>query len=307
MRVMVTGGAGFIGSHIADKLIEDGFEVCVVDNLFSGRRQNINDKAGFIEMDVCSPNLSSVFRKEKPDYVVHQAAQINVRKSIDDPVFDANVNILGSLNLLECCRKSDVKKIVYASSGGAIYGEPQYLPADEKHPINPLCPYGASKHAVEHYLHMYCVNYGLDYTALRYANVYGPRQDPYGEAGVVAIFTKKLLSGKTPTIFGDGKQTRDFIYVGNVADANAKALKKKTKEKAFNIGAGVESSVNEVTSKLKKLLNSPVEPVHGPEVKGEVRRIFLDVSLAKKELGWTPKTGLSMGLKKTVEYFRKNE
>jgi UDP-glucose 4-epimerase len=290
-----------------DRLIEEGFDVSVVDDLSSGRKKNLERKAEFSELDVCSPKLQDVFRDAEPEYVVHQAAQINVRKSIEDPVFDANVNVLGSLNLLEGCRKFDVKKIVYASSGGAVYGEPQYLPVDEKHPINPLCPYGASKHAVEHYLEVYRILYGIDYTALRYANVYGPRQDPFGEAGVVAIFTKKLLSGKPPTIFGDGKQTRDFVYVEDVAEANFLALKKKTKEKVLNIGAGVESSVNEVTLKLAKILKSSVRPIHGPAIKGEVRRIYLDVSLARKELGWKPKVSLEAGLKKTVEYFKEHE
>ena len=307
MRVLITGGVGFIGSHIVDGLLDRDYEVSIVDDLSSGRKDNLNSKANFHEVDIVSDELASVFEEVEPDFVVHQAAQINVRKSFDDPVFDATSNIVGSLNILELCRKHDVKKVVYASSGGAIYGEPEYMPADELHPIRPLCPYGVSKHTVEHYIEMYFSLYGLDYTCLRYANVYGPRQDPFGEAGVVAIFAKHYLSGKTPTIFGDGNQSRDFVYVGDVADANVLALETETKSKAFNIGAGVESSVNDISDSLQQIVGVDIKPENGPEVKGEVRRIFLDVSLAAAELGWTPKTSLEEGMRKTVDYFRENE
>jgi len=216
-KVLVTGGAGFIGSNITDLLIEKGYEVVIIDNLSTGSRRNANRNAKLYVKDICRRDIYSVFKKEKPDYVVHEAAQINVRTSIANPAFDAKVNILGSINLLECCRKSDVKKVLYASSGGAIYGEPVKLPAGEDHPVRPLCPYGASKYSVENYLDIYRKNYGIDCVALRYANVYGPRQDPLGEAGVVAIFMNRLSEDKRPVIFGDGEQTRDFVYVGDVA------------------------------------------------------------------------------------------
>ncbi|MCX6695272.1 MAG: NAD-dependent epimerase/dehydratase family protein, partial [Candidatus Altiarchaeota archaeon] len=281
-KVLVTGGAGFIGSNVVDLLIGKKYDVVVLDNLSTGKRENVNPKAKFIEMDIGDEKLDSVFRNEKPEYVVHHAAQIDVRKSIADPVFDSKVNIIGSINLLECCRRHGVKKIVYASSGGAVYGEPKYLPAGEDHPIQPLCPYGASKYVVEKYVELYGMNYGIDYTILRYANVYGPRQDPLGEAGVVAIFTGRFMEGKTPVIFGDGEQTRDFVYVKDVALANLMALEKKTNEKVFNIGSGVETSVNKIAQELKKLTNSKVNPTHSQDVKGEVRRISLKIERAKK-------------------------
>jgi len=304
MKVIVTGGAGFIGSHITDRLISEGCDVTVVDDLSSGSKENLNKKAEFKNISITDPKLPHFFEEIKPEYVVHQAAQINVRKSIEDPLFDARVNVIGSVNLIECCRKTDVKKIVYASSGGAVYGEPQYLPVDEKHPVVPLCPYGASKHAVENYLHLYRVNYGLDYASLRYANVYGPRQDPFGEAGVVAIFTKKLLSGKAPQIFGDGEQTRDFVFVEDVVQANFLALTKKSGEKVLNVGIGVETSVNQIYGRLKEITGSNVDATYGPEVKGEVRRICLDNSLARSSLGWAPKYDLDEGLSETVNYFK---
>jgi UDP-glucose 4-epimerase len=304
MKVLVTGGAGFIGSHVVDLLLESGHGVAVVDDLSTGRRENLNEDAVFYELDVCSQELEKIFKKEKFEVVVHQAAQINVRKSLSDPVFDARVNVLGSLNLLECCRKNGVERVVYASSGGAVYGEPEYLPADERHPVNPLCPYGASKYAVEKYLNMYHVNYGLDYIALRYGNVYGPRQDPLGEAGVVAIFTNKLLVGEAPVINGDGKQTRDFVYVGDVAKANLLALKARTEEGVFNIGSGVETSVNEIAKHLLDLTGSKVKPTHGPGIKGEVRRIYLNVGLAGRGLKWVPEVELEDGLGLTVGWAR---
>ncbi|MFH1403326.1 MAG: SDR family oxidoreductase [Candidatus Altiarchaeota archaeon] len=304
MKALVTGGAGFIGSNIVDLLVSEGYDVVVVDDLSTGKKENINDSAVFREVDITSPKLDSVFMEEKPDYVIHQAAQINVRKSVTEPEFDARVNILGSINLLECCRRHGVKRVVYASSGGAVYGEPEYLPADESHPVNPLCPYGASKYAVEKYLFLYSVNYGLDYIILRYGNVYGPRQDPLGEAGVVAIFTKKMLLSDTPVINGDGGQTRDFVHVKDVARANLLALRAKTGERVFNIGSGVETSVNEITKHLMECTGAKVKPKHGPEVKGEVRRIYLNVGLAGSELKWAPVIGLEDGLKETVEWTR---
>lgn len=302
MKVLATGGAGFIGSNVVDALITKGYNVAVVDDLSTGREKNLNPKASFHKIDIRDKKMSDVFAEEKPDVVVHHAAQINVRESVKNPAFDADINVCGSLNVLECAKKNKVKKFVYASSGGAVYGEPDYLPADENHPIRPICPYGASKYAFELYLAMYEKLYGLDYNILRYGNVYGPRQDPLGEAGVVAIFTGLLLSRKTPTIFGDGEQTRDFVYVGDVAAANLLAVEKKTKSKIFNIGFGKPTSVNEITKKLIEATGAKIKPVYGDPVPGEVRHIHLNISRAKKELGWTPKVGLTPGIEKTVEW-----
>jgi UDP-glucose 4-epimerase len=303
-KVLVTGGAGFIGSNIADLLLEKGYEVIVLDNLSTGSRRNVDKNVKLYVKDICKADIRSVFRKERPDYVVHEAAQINVRTSVSDPAFDAKVNILGSINVLECCKDYKVKKIVYASSGGAIYGEPVRLPADENHPIRPLCPYGASKYSVENYLNIYRKNYGLDYVALRYANVYGPRQDPLGEAGVIAIFMNKLSQGEKPAIYGDGGQTRDFVYVGDVARANLFALEKETGGTEYNIGTGVETSVNQLYCKLQKVFSTDISAVHAAAVPGEVRRICLDNSQAKKELGWKPEVDLAAGLEKTHDWFK---
>ncbi len=307
MKALVTGGAGFIGSHVVDRLLAEGYDVAVVDDLSTGYAENLNTKARFYEAGIGEPELEAVFDREEPDVLVHLAAHILVRNSVADPVYDAKVNVLGSINLLEQCRAHDVEKVVYASSGGACYGEPDYLPADEKHPVHPLCPYGISKHTVEHYLWLYERLYGLDYAALRYGNVYGPRQDPAGEAGVIAIFLGKFLAGETPRINGDGEQTRDYVYVGDVAEANLLALQKKTKNKIFNIGTGVPASVNDITALLQKLVPADIGPTRGPAVDGEVRDIHLDVMLAKKELGWEPKTTLEDGMKKTVEWTRENQ
>jgi|WetSurMetagenome_2_1015567.scaffolds.fasta_scaffold19051_2 UDP-glucose 4-epimerase len=303
-KVLVTGGAGFIGSNIADLLLEEGYEVVVIDNLSTGSRRNVSKDVKLYLKDICKADIRSVFRKEKPDYVVHEAAQINVRTSVSDPAFDAKVNILGSINVLECCKDYKVKKVVYASSGGAIYGEPVKLPADEKHPIRPLCPYGASKYSVENYLSIYKKTYGLDYVALRYANVYGPRQDPLGEAGVIAIFMNKLSCGEKPVIYGDGEQTRDFVYVGDVARANLLALETDTPGTEYNIGTGVETSVNQLYGKLRDVFSTGISAVHAGAVPGEVRRIYLDNSLARKGLGWMPEVGLAAGLEKTHNWFR---
>ncbi len=302
-NVLVTGGAGFIGSNIVDLLIGNGYNISVIDNLYTGKKENLNKNARFYRRDIRNRNLKEVFKKEKPEFVIHLAAQVNVRKSMSDPEFDADVNIMGTINLLECCKNFNIEKIVYASSGGAVYGEPQYLPADESHPINPISQYGASKHAVEHYLELYWKNFGIDYVSLRYSNVFGPRQDPFGEGGVVAIFIGKFLKNLKPVIFGDGNQTRDFVYVGDVANANLVSLIKKTDTRIFNIGAGIETSVNEISEKLKNILNSKIVPIYGDAIKGEVRRIYLDVSLAEKELGWKPGVTLDNGLRKTIEWF----
>jgi UDP-glucose 4-epimerase len=303
-NVLVTGGAGFIGSNTVDLLVGEGYSVSVVDNLSTGRKGNLNPKARFHKADITSPRLEGIIKKEKPEQVMHFAAQIDVRKSVAEPAYDAGINILGSINLLESCRRNKVEKIVYASSGGAVYGEPQYKPCDEKHPIKPLCPYGASKYAVEKYVELYNSNFGLDFNILRYGNVFGPRQDPLGEAGVIAIFSGLLSAGRQPVIFGDGKQTRDFCFVGDIAQANLAGLKRSGKSRVYNIGSGVETSVNDVTELLIEEMGVDLKPKHGPEVKGEVRHIYLDVSLAERELGWKPKTSLSEGVKSTVEWVR---
>ncbi|OYT53466.1 MAG: UDP-glucose 4-epimerase [Candidatus Altiarchaeales archaeon ex4484_2] len=305
VSVLVTGGAGFIGSHVVDLLVDQGYGVTVVDDLSHGFLEYVNPKAEFHKVDICNQSkLGDVFEKEKPSWVVHQAAHIDVRDSVKNPVHDARVNILGSINLLECCRKYDIKKIVFASTGGAIYGEPEHLPAKEDQPEAPLCPYGVSKLAFEKYLGMYHQLHDLDYASLRYANVYGPRQDPLGEAGVVAIFTQKILDQETPLIYGDGEQTRDFVYVKDVAKANLQALREKTRDKIFNIGTGIETSVNEIYGKLRDLAESDTRAVHDKPVKGEVRNISLDCGLAERELKWAPTTNLNLGLQETIKWFR---
>jgi len=301
MAILVTGGAGFIGSHISDRLIEMGEGVVVVDNLSTGRRENLNPEARLYEMDICSSSIENVFKENEINSVVHQAAQASVIKSVGDPNFDAKVNVKGSINLLECCRRYNVGKIVYASSAG-IYGDPQYLPIDENHPILPLSPYGVSKYVAELYVSLYHRLHGLKYASLRYSNVYGPRQDPYGEAGVIAIFSSKILKNEGPVIFGDGEQTRDFIHVKDVVDANILALK-KTSNSVYNISTGKQTSVNKIFELLRETSNRDIKPVHEDERKGEVRYCSLDCSKAKKELGWEPKIDIEKGLESTLEYF----
>lgn len=304
MKILVTGGAGFIGSNLVDALVGLNHDVVIVDNLSSGLRRNLNPKARFYEIDIRDRKLSEVFEREKPDIVDHHAAQIDVRKSGEDPVADAEANILGSLNLITNCVRSGVKRVVYASTGGAIYGDPQYLPADENHPINPISQYGVSKHTVEHYLHLYSIIHGLEYMALRYSNVYGPRQNPYGEAGVVAIFAIQMLTGKQPTIFGPGDKTRDYAHVSDIVKANITALT-KGKNAIYNIGTGVETSDQEIFDTLAGVLGYKGKPIYAPVRKGEVYRISLDCSKARKELGWSPKLSLKEGIAQTAEYYRK--
>lgn len=301
MRILVTGGAGFIASNIVDEYVSLGHEVAVLDNLSTGKRKNLNDEAIFYEKDI-REDLSDIFREFKPDAVNHHAAQIDVRKSISDPRLDYDVNVRGSLNILENCLKYPVSKIVFASSGGAVYGDPESLPATEETMPNPLSPYGKDKHRFEEILAEKTRGGKLSYSCLRYSNVYGPRQDPLGEAGVVAIFTRKLLDGEKAVIFGDGTQTRDYVYVDDVVAANALALEYDGDARAFNVGVGVETSVNEIAEILKTEIGTDSEIVHAPPVEGEVKRICLDCSLAEKELGWTAKTGIRKGIRKTVEW-----
>jgi len=303
LKILVTGGAGFIGSHVVDAYVEAGHQVVVVDNLSTGRRSNLNPQAVFYELDIRNPELHRVFEEERPEVVNHHAAQIDVRRSVAEPLFDADVNILGSINLLECARKYEACKFIYISSGGAVYGEPVYLPCDEQHPIAPICPYGASKHTVEHYLYIYHEVCGLDYTVLRYANVYGPRQDPHGEAGVVAIFAGQMLSDGQAVINGDGEQERDFVYVGDCARANLLSLEQGAAQ-VYNVGCGVATSINEIFGRLKAITGYRRDAVHGPPKAGETSRIYLDAGRAREELGWEPAVSLEEGLRQTVAYFR---
>ena len=307
MKILVTGGAGFVGSHVVDLCLQHGYEVIIVDDLSTGRESNLNPAAKLYQMDIRDPKLKDVFEREKPDYVDHHAAQMDVRRSVAEPLFDADVNILGSINLIECAKRYGVKRIVYISTGGAVYGEPEYLPCDENHPINPICQYGASKHTVEHYLYMYKVNYGLDYSVLRYPNVYGPRQDPHGEAGVVAIFTGQMLRNDQVVINGDGEQERDFVYVGDCARANLMAIQASQGLGIINLGSGRGTTVNEIFENLRGITDYGREARHGPAKVGETRKIYLDASKAQRELGWQPTTELEEGLKNTVEYFRRVE
>jgi len=305
MKILITGGAGFIASHIADAYIELGHSVVIVDDLSTGFEENINPKAKFYKLDIRDlESLKEIFEKEKPEIVNHHAAQIDVRKSLKDFLFDAEVNIIGSLNTLKLSLDYGVKKFIFASTGGAIYGEPFYLPADEKHPALPLSPYGAAKLSIEHYLYVFHQNFSLPYIALRYANVYGPRQNPLGEAGVVAIFTDKMVKGERPIIFGDGEQTRDFVYIKDVVSANIIALETE-KVGVFNIGTGKRTSVNEVFRKIKEALGEEIEPIYAEERKGEVRHIALDYSLAERELGWRPQYDFDSGLRETIDFYKK--
>ncbi|MFC1963362.1 NAD-dependent epimerase/dehydratase family protein [Chloroflexota bacterium] len=303
MKILVTGGAGFIGSHVVDALINLGHEVVVIDNLSSGRRENLNPAAKFYELSIRDESLSAIFEQEKPEIVNHHAAQIEVRKSTDDPVFDAEENILGSLNVIVNSLRSGVKRIIYASSGGAVYGDPEYLPADEKHPVNPVSQYGVSKHAVEHYLYLYSVLHGIEHIILRYANVYGPRQNPHGEAGVISIFAALMLSGQRPSIFGPGDKTRDYIHVSDIVKANILALEKE-KNAIYNIGTGVETSDQEIFDTLAKVLGYSGTPIYAPVRTGEVYRICLNADNARQELGWSSKIALEEGMEQTAEYYR---
>ncbi len=306
-KILVTGGAGFIGSHVVDLFLAQGYEVVVLDDLSGGRMANLDPRAKLYQIDIRSPEVRTVLAAERPDFVSHHAAQAEVRRSVAQPLFDASVNVLGSLNLLECAREFDVKHFVYVSSGGAVYGEPGQLPCTEEHPVNPICPYGASKHTVEHYLYMYCANYGLKYTVLRYANVFGPRQNPEGEAGVVAIFSGRMLADEPVIVTGDGEQTRDFVYVGDCAYANYLAVTVDHEPGIYNIGWGRPTSINEIFFALAKRTGYARPIRHGPAKLGETRHIYLDATKAGRELGWTPTLTLEEGLDRTVAYFKEAE
>ena len=306
-KILVTGGAGFIGSHVVDLFLAKGYEVVVLDDLSTGRLSNLNPEAKFYQVDIRNPEVREVFATEKPDYVSHHAAQMDVRRSVAQPLFDADVNILGSINLIECAREFNVKHFIYISSGGAAYGEPERLPCDEEHPVNPICQYGASKHTVEHYLYMYHVNYGLNYTVLRYPNVFGPRQNPEGEAGVVAIFAGKMLAREPVTVNGDGEQTRDFVYVGDCAYANYLAVTVDHQPGIYNLGWSHPTSINEIFFALAKATEYTHPIQHGPAKLGETRHIYLDARKVARDLGWTPTVTLEQGLEKTVAYVKDSE
>ena len=302
-RALVTGGAGFIGSHLVDRLVQEGFQVAVADDLSSGHLENVNPGARFHRVDLTDPALGEVFEEERPEYVFHLAAQASVIRSIKDPKGDVRVNVLGSLNLLEQCQRFGVGRVVVSSTGGALYGDPQILPCPEDHPVRPFSPYGVNKYAVEGYTHCFSLQTGFPYTILRYANVYGPRQDPDGEAGVVAIFCKRMLAGDPVTIYGDGRQERDFVYVADIVEANLLAVRQK-QSATYNIGTGVSVSVNTIFSKLAQVSNYRLEPIYEPSRQGEVYKISLDGRKAQEELGWAQGTDLETGLGLTVDYFR---
>lgn len=302
MKILVTGGAGFIGSNVVDALVKDGHEVTVLDNLSTGKEENINPEVKFYNIDLLDmESLELAFREFKPDVVNHHAAQIDVRKSVEDPAFDAETNIIGSINLFELSINAGVRRIIFSSTGGALYGELEKLPVSEDTPIEPLSPYGVAKYCTENYLNYFKRLYGIERVILRYANVYGPRQDPLGEAGVVAIFTGKILKGEKPVIYGDGNQTRDYIYVEDVVKANVLAL--EGKEGIYNIGTGKETSVNELINVFSNVLGREIKPEYAPPRKGEVHRISLDADMAKRELSFVPKYSLPEGIRETIEWY----
>jgi len=300
---MVTGGAGFIGSHLVDALIEAGNEVVVVDNLHTGLERNVNPEARFYKISIGDGKLAEVFERERPQVVSHQAAQTIITKSEAEPIFDAEQNILGSLNVILNCLKFGVNKLIYASSGGAIYGEPQYLPVNEKHPINPISQYGISKHTVEHYLYLYGMLYGLDYVVLRYPNVYGSRQNPAGEAGVVTIFASQMLKGEQPTIFGSGDKTRDYTFISDIVLANILAME-SDKSEIYNIGTGKETSDQEIFNIVAEAAGYKGVARYAPVRKGEIQRICIDYAKVKRELGWSTRVELTDGIRKVVDYYR---
>ena len=305
MKALVTGGAGFIASHVVDSYLDMGLDVAIVDDLSRGSMNNVNRKAHFYKADISDyAAMRHIFETERPDYINHHAAQMDLRRAVFEPVFDAETNICGSIQLLNLAVEFKTKRIVYASTGGAAYGEPLYLPIDEDHPVNPTSPYGISKHTVEHYLFNYRVLYGLEYVVLRYGNVYGPRQSSKGEAGVVAIFCEQLLAKQTPKLYGNGKKTRDYIYVGDVADANAQALERGNGE-IFNIAFGQPTTDREIFDAVNKVLAiEPLEPIYAEKRPGEADHCHLKINKAKQQLNWAPRVALAKGLQLTATFFR---
>ena len=305
MKILVTGGAGFIASHITDAFIDEKHEVVILDDLSTGFEKNVNPKAKFVKLNICDIELSKLFENEKFDVVNHHAAQMDVRRSVADPAFDASTNILGTINLLQNSVKHGVKKFMFASTGGAVYGEQEYYPADENHPMNPLSPYGISKLSVEKYLYFYYNEYKLKYTILRYANIYGPRQNPFGEAGVVAIFSSRLLKGEQPVINGTGIQTRDYVFVKDVVKANLLTLS-DDKNETYNVGTEIETNVNDLFKLLNEIVGKGQVEKHGPAAAGEQMRSVISSEKLYKKYNWKPGITLDKGLKKTVDYFKNN-
>lgn len=303
MKTVVTGGAGFIGSNIAEALLKRGHNVTIIDDLSMGRMENVPQNAEFHKMDISSPVVDKIFERGQFDQIFHLAAQMDVRKSVENPIFDAEINILGGINLLRACVKHNVKKIIFSSTGGAIYGEQDYFPADEKHPLNPVSPYGISKLAFEKYLHFFWLEHKLSYVSLRYANVYGPRQNEKGEAGVVAIFCSKLLAGEKAVVNGDGLQTRDFVFVSDVVNANILAMD-YNENGCLNVGTGDETDINTIFDKIQSATGSSQKRTNGPGMAGEQKRSCIAHDLIKNEMGWTPKVFLDEGIAKTVDYFK---
>ena len=305
MKILVTGGAGFVGSHVVDRLLDDGHAVEVLDNLSTGRRERVHSNARLHVCDLRDARLDEVIATTRPDAVVHVAAQAAVSRSVLDPRFDASVNVLGTIALLEACRHASVRRVVYISTGGAGYGDTDVLPTPEDHPIRPSSPYGVSKVSAERYVDCWAGLTGGRALTLRLANVFGPRQDPAGEAGVVAIFTSRLLAGERCLINGDGEQTRDYVYVLDVADAVVRAVVTPAAVGAANIGTGVEKTVNDIYRELARLTGVTAPAQHGPAKPGEQRRSVLDAARAKKLLGWSAATSFAEGLRQTVAWFRK--
>jgi len=303
LRTLVTGGAGFIGSHLVDALLAAGHEVTVVDDLSRGRREQVSDGVRLIEVDVASASLPRAVRDTRPDIVFHEAAQIDVRESVRNPLRDAEVNVLGTVNLLRACVDAEVRRLVFASSGGAVYGDTEVIPTPEDHPCRPESPYGTSKRCGEHYGATFQRNQGLEFVSLRYTNVYGPRQDPHGEAGVVAIFATRLLTGEQAVINGDGSQTRDYVYVDDVVRANLCAI--SAPPGTYNVGAATETDVNQLFERLRRASGSTARAVHGDPKPGEQQRSCVAIERAAAELGWTPEVDLDQGLARTVDHFRR--
>ena len=300
---LVTGGAGFIGSHLVDFLIENEYQVSVVDNLSSGKLRNVNPDATFYHQDITQASLQEIFQRENPDIVFHLAAQISVTESSRDPLKDGETNVIGTLRLLEASRRSGVEKFIYSSTGGALYGDPLVNPCSEEASVDPLSPYGMSKFLGEKYVELYYRLHQVNYTVLRYGNVYGPRQDPHGESGVIAIFSQLMLSGKNPKIFGNGLQERDFTYVSDIVNANLQAMTSST-EDVFNIGTGKSTNINLIYQTLQTIIGYAGQPEYHPQRTGEIFSISLACEKAANILAWIPSIELQDGLEKTVQFFR---
>lgn len=302
MRILVTGGAGFIGSHLVDAYLSEGFEVAILDNFATGLQTNINSKAKFYEVDLTDQVATQkAVAHFKPEVINHHAAHLSIYESVEDPQFDATTNIIGFLNLMEAARNNGLKKVLVASTGGALYGDTDIVPTPEEHPIKPVSPYGITKLTTEQYLHYYHVEYGIEWTAMRYSNVYGPRQNPKGETGVIAVFIALMATGKQPEIFGDGQQTRDYVFIDDVVRANLTATQKGSGP--YNIGTGIETNVHQIFELVQGVLGTNFKKEFDLGRKGEQRRSALDATRARQELGWEPKVMLEEGVKRTVEWY----